>query len=129
MYSNLCKDVEEVRNSHQEFKMRQENLSTTVRQLEKRLYLIEKHSRAKNLLIFKLLDNEDTNGNLYLSVVKLFNMIKAEIPDYAIESVYRLGRTKGKRPVMVRFISAKWKTLLFRYIMEDIKELGLFRVL
>lgn len=124
MYTNLNKDIEEVKENQQIFKSRHEDLSAFVQQLEKRLLLIEKGSRAKNLLIFQMQDDDETNNNLYLSVFNIFKTIKVEIPNQAVESVYRFRKTKGKRPVMVRFISARRKSLMFTKL-KVLNDLGL----
>lgn len=124
MYSNLSRDIEEVKKEQQDFSSKHEDMCATVNVLERRIALLEKNSRARNLLIFNLDDVEEINRDLYLSIARIFEKIKVEIPDQAIESIFRLGKVVGRRPVLVRFASPRWKSLLFIKV-KELNELGL----
>lgn len=124
MYSIMSRDIDEMKKDQRKFASEHDDLCTTVGLLKKRLLSMERESRNKNLLIFKLQDEEKFNKNLYLSISEIFKAIKVEIPEHAIESIYRFGKSSGTRPVMVRFTSPRWKSLLFRSA-KDLRELGL----
>lgn len=74
--------------------------------------------RAKNLIIFKLEDSEKFNGYLFGEILQLFSGVGLAIPEIAIVDVFRLGKIKGNRPVIVKFLTVRWVKLIFSKIIE-----------
>lgn len=79
-----------------------------------------KSERAKNLLLFNVQDNEDTNGDLLATVSYIFEKAGVNIPEISIATAYRLGQyTTGKdRPILIKFLAPRWKKPIFEKIME-----------
>lgn len=76
----------------------------------------DREEKAKNIVIFNLADEEENNSNLLYTIVKMFKRAGLIVPDNAITDVLRLGKNKGKRTVMVKFIGVRWVKLIFTKI-------------
>lgn len=79
---------------------------------------LQMQSEQKNILIFKVEEKLDGEENVYEKIKNIFMQVGIEINDFCIEAAYRLGKPGGCRPIMVRFIAARWKSLLFKKIRE-----------
>lgn len=69
--------------------------------------------RNKNIILFNLEDSDQVNSMLFQSIELLFKEIGLDIPDLDIADIYRLGKIKGKRPVLISFIAARWVKSVF----------------
>lgn len=81
-------------------------------------------TRSRNVLIFKVKERLDAEENVYTIIKDIFNQVGLEINDLCIETAYRLGKPSGCRPILVRFIASRWKSLLFKKI-KEFSDLGL----
>lgn len=91
-------------------------------QSERSLSALESLTRARNIIIFKLNDTDEINNDLSAIVLNIFKKVNLQIPELAIDDVFRLGKSQGNRPTMVQFISAKWVKLVFSRVRELRKE-------
>lgn len=41
-----------------------------------------------------------------------------QIPPLAVDDAYRMGKIKGARPIMIKFISPKWVKMIFTKVKE-----------
>lgn len=80
--------------------------------------LLEQQKRARNVVIYNLRDIPEFNSNLFDTVNRLFEAANLDIPDIAMEDVFRMGKTAGRRPVLVKFISERWVRQVFKNVME-----------
>lgn len=87
-------------------------------QSERSLSTLERVSRSRNIILFKLQDTDEINSHLNSVVINIFKKVKLQIPDVAIDDVFRIGKTKGNRPTMIKFISSKWVKMFFGKVGE-----------
>lgn len=87
-------------------------------QSESSLSALESLSRARNIILFNLMDTDEINTDLHAMVLKTFKKVNLQVPDLAIDDVFRLGKIRGKRPIMIKFISSKWVRLVFGKVRE-----------
>ncbi|XP_043471746.1 uncharacterized protein LOC122504629 [Leptopilina heterotoma] len=90
-----------------------EILQQKVDSCEQKLNFILNKERARNLLLFKVPDNQEVNKDLYNSVMNIFIKASVNIPDSCIVNTTRLGRIEGSRPILISFTSQKWKSIIF----------------
>lgn len=74
--------------------------------------------RARNIILFNLEDSDDFNKNLFQKVLQIFADIGLDIPDPAVDDIFRLGRMKNNRPVMIKFLAVRWVKLVFTKVRE-----------
>lgn len=79
---------------------------------------LDKQNRGKNLLIFKLQDIPEFNQDIFGILKKLFDATNLQIPDAVILDAFRLGKKIGKRPLLVKFNSARWVRAAFEKLAE-----------
>ena len=100
------------------------NLEAQVEALSQQVKFLLHQNKIANLIVFKFPDTKNNNKDLRVSVLDLLQKINAEIKDSDIQSISRLGKTRGKRPILVRFTSQKLKSSLFKNL-DKVKELGI----
>lgn len=86
--------------------------------LEKEIFYMRNQARAKNIILFKLKDVEEHNADLFPVILEIFQKIKLNIPETAIDEIYRLGKIKGSRPVIIKFVACRWVKLVFTKVAE-----------
>lgn len=96
-----------------------EKLGSNLSEIEKRLSKvemsrnstsIESNARRKNIVIYNLLEEEEENvRTLADKCLTFFNKIDVQIDDRDIDYVRRLGKIKGKRPILLKFVTLKKK--------------------
>lgn len=86
---------------------------------------VSKQQRSKNVIIFGLVDDDNTNQNIWLSISKLFAGVKLEIPDVAIDDIYSLGKSPAKRQIIVKFIAMRWAKIVLAK-KRDFKPFNIF---
>lgn len=92
--------------------------------VKQKIAKIEDASKAKNVVLFKIKDEGETNAVLLETVMNIFSEIGLGVPETAIDSVFRLGKIPGNRPILVRFIASRWKSTLFQKI-DGLKKIGI----
>lgn len=95
-----------------------DSLSNRISNNEEKLRSFTESNRDKNIILFNLDDSEAINKNLFLELHKLFDTVKLQIPDAAITDAFRLGKSPGSRPVLIKFVGTRWVTLLFSKVKE-----------
>lgn len=85
---------------------------------------LSKIGREKNLIIYNIEDKAEYNTDVTQTVRRIFEQVKLDIPDVALDDAFRLGKVKGSRPILVKFISARWVHLVF----EKVEELKQFKI-
>lgn len=103
--ASLESDVRAVLEFHSETRTKIEKLDLTVTTIIQKL---ESLSREKNIILWNFPDDGPSNDNLLEGIRNIFNQVHFQLPDWAIDEVVRRGRTNGKRPVLVKFISSTW---------------------
>lgn len=86
--------------------------------IEETLSFLNSQIRAKNLVLFKLEDSDNINNNLLMAILGVFKNVGLQISELAVDDVFRLGKNKGARPILIKFISAKWVKLIFGRVQE-----------
>lgn len=102
-----------------------ESFSTKLNDFEKRLVSNEKiltalgnNIRSRNVVLFKLEDSIDINKNIFSATMNIFKRVGLEIPEVAIDDIFRLGKSPGNCPVLIKFISARWVKKVFSKVRE-----------
>lgn len=95
------------------------DIDTRMSKAEKFLSLLERENRAKNIVLFKLEDSITINKKLFDNILDIFKKVDLIIPEWAIVDVFRMGKTEGSRPVLIKFVSTKW----VRNVFDRVKEL------
>lgn len=113
----LQKDVEEIKLS---FNRRIMNLEDSRDTLMQKMNANLKSNRAKNILIFKVEEKGDKEENIYKEINDIFKKVGVEMNDFCIEAAFRIGKPGRNRPILIRFIAPRWKSLVF----EKVKEFG-----
>lgn len=138
-WSELFSKLSDLSASHSELKteIRENNniLESSVKKLneqesrllsvENNLARFEKSQRSKNIILFNLEDSDSINSNLFATIDLLFKDIGLQVPDLAIADIYRLGKNKGKRPVIIKFIAERWVKTIFSKL-NELKNKNLF---
>lgn len=75
---------------------------------------ISTRNREGNIIIFNIRDDHKHNSNLFDTVKIMFETAGIDIPDIAIDDAFRLGKTQNERPVLIKFISARWVKFCFK---------------
>ena len=101
-----------------------ETLKETISSMQNELKNFHKNSRINNILLHGLEDTPDINRILLKSVLSTLQIIDASIRAEHISSARRLGRTTGKRPVIITLVSQFWKSSLFENV-GVLKDTGL----
>lgn len=102
-----------------------ESINKKVDAHEGRLAIVENNAtlqnkavRAKNIVLYRLEDSDDINKHLISVVNEIFAELNLDIPDLAIVDAFRLGKLKGIRPVLIKFIAERWVKLVFSKVRE-----------
>lgn len=62
--------------------------------------------------MFGVCDDQKHNANLFITIKNIFTVAGIDIPDVAIEDVFRLGKIQQNRPIKIKFISALGQSML-----------------
>lgn len=89
-------------------------LNNNMMSMQKELKFLRKKARINNLILQGLEDSQTINNNLLDTVLSTIQKINSNIRHDHIVSTRRLGRSPGKRPVLVEFVSQTWKASLFK---------------
>lgn len=100
------------------------NLLVTVEAQNKEILALKRASKANNVIIYKMPDNEATNRNLRNTVLDFLGKVNPNITDSTVDSVSRVGKIMGRRPVLVKFFSRQYKSSLFKNL-KTVRELNL----
>lgn len=94
-------------------KERNEILSAQIKSLKKEVGFLQTLVKKKNVVLYQIPDTEEVNGDLFNHVT---NILKdAYITPDDIEEVKRVGSVKGKRPVVVSFLSLRKRNTVFEH--------------
>lgn len=97
-------------------------LNSNLKSLEERVLIIENEipktskyldyfSRRKNVILYNIDEKDDENiSNLVDTYLNIFNVqMEANVEERDLDFVKRIGTTRGKRPVLVTFLTIKKK--------------------
>ena len=133
LLARVVKDVADLKATSKDYNSRLNPIEEDVPTLKKEIIdlkteivNLKRSERSNNLIIFKLPDDEENNNNLCTFISKKLKYINSEINTEAIASVMRISvyKTNNCRPVLVRFYSPQFKTLIFRN-MDKVRKLKL----
>ena len=68
-------------------------------------------ARSKNIVLHNIPDTEENNKNLFNHVMSILS--KIDIQEHHIKINKRIGKHKGKRPVVVNFVAVRYKKIFF----------------
>lgn len=111
----IDKSISEIKSLHQELGTKCEVMSVEIRDVKSELARLQDASRKKNFLIFNIPDTEEINKDLFDSVMNILVKATVQLPDYCIDDIFRLGKIKGKRPVLVKLLTARHKSAVFKH--------------
>lgn len=111
----LQKEIEGIKSN---FNKKILDLEKTVEILLQKLHTSDNVARARNVLIFKVEENLNEKENTLKKIMEIFRQIGIDINEFCIEAAYRIGKPGNNRPILVRFIAPRWKSLLFKKIKE-----------
>lgn len=80
--------------------------------------LQNKAVRAKNIVLYRLEDTDVINNNLIAVINELFAELELNIPDLAKADAFRLGKVRGNRPVLIKFVAERWVKQAFSKVQE-----------
>lgn len=111
MYDDLKHLIEGITNQFHDIHAEIKTLKARVNVLEDKnkednncLITIQRELRKNNLIIFGL--SEEEEENLLHKVIELFgSKLKVQVSALEINNIYRFGRSKKNRPVIVKFVS------------------------
>lgn len=107
----LQDDVNEIKAN---FKQKVSDLEEKMEGLSRKMEANFNANRARNILIFKVEESLDADENIYVKIKDIFTQVGLVINDLCIETAFRIGKQGGCRPILVRFIAPRWKSLLFK---------------
>ena len=107
-YKELKQEIENLAENKKAVAIKIENNAKDIQFLSD---FISKQTRAKNVIIFGLTDNHDEN--IWAKISELFLQVNLEIPDTAFEDIFRVGKNTTTRPVVVKFMAARWVKIVF----------------
>ena len=91
-------------------------LRNTITTLESELASIRGATRELNLFIYNIPDNAENNANLRATVLNFLRKLHSDFRADCLDTIRRVGRAPGERPIFIKFSSRYWKSLLFRHI-------------
>jgi len=101
-----------VESKFNELKNANETLSKKVVELERRLDVHEANQRRKNIIVFGAPSNEDVYECLQRLLTEQLKMQKSVMD--TVEQAFRIGRSEGKRPIVVKFVSERKRIEVMR---------------
>ena len=110
---SLVQEIASYRKQNELLQRKNEELEIKLATCENKLKKIENVHRKKNLLIYNVIDNDDSNRDLIGSVIQIFNEQNININENMIDNVWRIGNNQGQRPVIVRFLTNISKQKVF----------------
>lgn len=78
--------------------------------------LTKRLDRSKSILILILKRLKKVYLICFHGVSGLFSKVDLNIPNVTLLDVWGLGKVKGNRPVMLKFISSRWVRFVFTKI-------------
>ena len=99
-------------------------LKEELHEVKRELQLQKRELKSRNLVIFKIPDDETTNGNLRSITINILKKINSNLVDNEVVSINRVGRKPGNRPIVVSFASAHTKSSFF-HLLEEVREAGI----
>lgn len=73
--------------------------------------------------MFKVPDNPEVNGDLNKSVMEIFRAADIDIDEREVESIFRVGKEAGKRPVKIVMVDKRAKYSVLKQNMK-LKDTG-----
>lgn len=80
---------------------------------------LERETREKNLILYKIDETEEFDRNLSSKVTDLVGKYCQTAERNHIDQVYRIGKMLGRRPILVRFNSSRSKSVVCKSIIES----------
>lgn len=110
--------TDSLKNDLEIIKKQQTSQNSKIIALEEQLSRTNEEKRAKNLIIFKIQENEKSGNELIQIVTSIARKADIHINELSVDTAYRLGKQQpGKtRPVLIKFIAPRWKKEFFSKI-------------
>lgn len=77
--------------------------------LSKLISALQRQFRFGNVLIHNLLDDDESNKELFSPVLNILTNADLSLNETNIDTIYRLGKMQGNRSIIVRLNSGRWK--------------------
>lgn len=121
-HEELKKDVQADMLLHATTKDQISDLSTQVRVLRRD---VDRIQRGTNLFIYNIPESASNDADLLSTLRSILEKVSISIPDLAVDTIRRKGRSPGKRPIFVCFISPSWVHKIFAKARE-LRKLGVY---
>ena len=102
------KNIDIIKNENDETKNK---LEKEISELRREIDNIKSFNRMKNVVLYNMDDTSENNKDVYQRVLRMFR--EAEIDTNIVETVRRVGKTRGSRIVIVTLTSQKLKKKVF----------------
>lgn len=102
-----------------ELKEQVKTLSTTSTTSEKKLENLLQKEKSRSIIIYRIQNSIEFNAKLLENIVKTFTDVNIKMEREWVETVRKLGKTQGKRPMLVIFTSIKYK----KHVFQNLKNL------
>ncbi|XP_046595345.1 uncharacterized protein LOC124294415 [Neodiprion lecontei] len=113
---DLSTSVKEVRNELKEWtgrcrapEQKYEDHKERIDNIEMKIDFLLKQEREKNLMMFKVPDTLEVNGDLNKSVMEIFRTAGIGIAERDVEAIFRVGKEIGNRPVKISMVNKRAK--------------------
>lgn len=120
--SKIVTSLEKVVQEFQTMKTKINEIEKKVDEQEKEIDFLAKQARLNNLVLIGIPEHE--GENLITTIKDIFHNVNIEIPETNFDNVYRLGKIKGKRPILLKLNSNLMKQAVMNSKMQ-LRELGL----
>ena len=119
----IKKDIEEIKDILMHDNMKLQELQEKLKNLGNRFENWDRMVRMYNLMLFRVPDYNESKIELFEIVMDIINKVKVNIKEYAIISIYRVGKYNRfiNRPIIIKLISPRWKQVFFEKLKEFAK--------
>lgn len=115
--SAITKETETLQLVLQKNKVTINNLKRENRELQTRVFLLEKKIRKNNIAIFGLKTNGDNSLLLANTVSELNKLLNTTVTENSVSDIYRAGKS-NKAPIILEFFSGQVK----KHIISQVKQ-------
>ncbi|XP_046432374.1 uncharacterized protein LOC124185543 [Neodiprion fabricii] len=122
---DLSTSVNEVRNELKEWtgrcialEQKYEDHKERIDNIEMKLDFLLKQERKKNLMMFKVPDTLEVNGDLNKSVMEIFRTAGIGIAERDVEPIFRVGKHVENRPVKISMVNKRAKYSVLKQNMK-----------
>lgn len=109
-----------IENENAELKRKYSEIQTHNEILSKQIQTLTKENKSKNIIIlYKLEDSQVFNKELFLNINNTLSKYVENFDKNWIADIRRIGKSQGRRPTLVSFISKASKSRVFESLMSQ----------